>query len=170
MRINPISSNNVVNLQQVKNNQRVKLGNVSDVVSLSKNTIGIERQGKNLHVSFTGKFADPIDAGVQFKIAGVTRHQKGMAGAHAEATDDNLVKLAKSDWKDGQKLDYSYDELTKTLSLKDPNYGEIGTVPTPVAEKFMNVINTDKDNFQFELSNVTGGMTSDFLLLQQKQI
>ncbi len=77
MRINPISSNNVVNLQQVKNNQRVKLGNVSDVVSLSKNTIGIERQGKNLHVSFTGKFADPIDAGVQFKIAGVTRHQKG---------------------------------------------------------------------------------------------
>ena len=63
-----------------------------------------------------------------------------MAGAHAEATDDNLVKLAKSDWKDGQKLDYTFDEETKTLALKDPQYGEIGTVPTPVAEKFMLLI------------------------------
>lgn len=169
MRINPISSGNVVSLQQVKGaKQNAKLNYASDVVSISKNTIGVERQGKNLHVSFTGKFADPVDAGVQFKIAGVTRHQKGMAGAHAEATDDNLVKLANSNWKDGQKLDYSYDELTKTLSLKDPTFGEIGTVPTPVAEKFMNVINTDKDNFQFELTNVTGGMTSDFPIIAAK--
>ncbi len=168
MRINPISTN-VVNFQQaknVKNNPNLKYA--SDVVSINKNTIGVERQGKNLHVSFTGNFQNPVEAGVQFKIAGVTRHQKGMAGAHAAATDDNLVRLAKSDWKDGQKLDYTYDELTKNITLKDPQFGEIGTVPAPVAESFMNVINTDKDNFQFELTNVTGGVTSDFPIIAAK--
>lgn len=168
MRINPISTN-VVNFQSAKNvKQLPNLKYSSDVVSINKNTIGVERQGKNLHVSFTGNFANPVDAGVQFKIAGVTRHQKGMGGAHAMATDDNLVKLAKSDWKDGQKLDYSYDEETKVLTLKDPKFGEIGTVPTPVTEDFMKIINTDKDNFQFELTNVTGGVTSDFPIIAAK--
>ena len=168
MRINPVSSN-VVNFQQaknVKNNPNLKYA--SDVVNITKNTIGIERQGKNLHVSFTGNFQNPVETGVQFKVAGVTKHQKGMGGAHAAATDDNLVKLAKSDWKDGQKLDYAYDEVTKNITLKDPQFGEIGTVPTPVAESFMNVINTDKDNFQFELTNVTGGVTSDFPIIAAK--
>lgn len=168
MRINPITSN-VVNFQQAKNvKANPNLKYASDVVSINRNTIGIECQGKNLHVSFTGKFANPVDAGIQFKIAGVTRHQKGMGGAHAMATDDNLVRLAKSDWKDGQKLDYSYDETTRAITLKDPKFGEIGTVPTPVAEAFMNVINTDKDNFQFELTNVTGGVTSDFPIIAAK--
>ena len=168
MRINPITSN-VVNFQQtksLKNNPNLKYS--TDVVSINKNTIGIERQGKNLHVSFTGNFANPVDTGIQFKIAGVTRHQKGMGGAHAMATDDNLVKLAQSDWKDGQKLEYTYDETTKVITLKDSKYGEIGTVPTPVTEAFMNVINTDKNNFQFELTNVTGGVTSDFPIIAAK--
>lgn len=169
MKINSIINNNIVNLQQVKNaNQRVKLGNTSDVVSISKNTIGIERKGKNLHVSFTGKFNNPVETGIQFKVAGVTRHQKGMAGANAFAKDDNLVRLANSNWKDGQKLDYKYDETKKTLTLLAPEFGEIGTAPLPVAEKFMNIINTDKDNFQFELSNVTGGVTSDFPIIAAK--
>ena len=168
MRINPITSK-VVSLQPVKDlKNTTKLQYASDVVNISKNTIGVERKGKNLHVSFTGNFKNPVDAGVQFKIAGVTRHQKGMAGAHAEATDDNLVKLAKSNWKDGQALDYSYDEVTKALTLKDPKFGEIGSVPAPVAESFMNVINTDKDNFKFELTNVTGGVTSDFPIIAAK--
>ena len=168
MRINPISSK-VVAFQptkQVSKNPNLKYA--SDVVSINKNTIGVERQGKNLHVSFTGNFQNPVEAGVQFKVAGVTRHQKGMAGAHAMATDDNLVKLAKSDWRDGQKLDYTYDETTKNITLTDPKFGEIGTVPAPVAESFMNVINTDKDNFQFELTNVTGGVTSDFPIIAAK--
>ena len=94
MRINPIS-NKVVAFQpakQVSKNPNLKYA--SDVVSINKNTIGVERQGKNLHVSFTGNFQNPVETGIQFKIAGVTRHQKGMAGAHAMATDDNLVKLA----------------------------------------------------------------------------
>ena len=168
MRINPITSN-IVNFKQAKNvNARPNINYASDVVNISKNTIGIERQGKNLHVSFTGNFSNPVDAGVQFKIAGVTRHQKGMAGAHASATDDNLVQLAKSDWKDGQKLNYAYDEETKTLKLSDPKFGEIGTVPTPITESFMKVINTDKENFQFELTNVTGGVTSDFPIIAAK--
>ena len=77
MKINPITSNKVVNLQQVKNvRQAPKLSYATDVINISKNTIGVERQGKNLHVSFTGKFANPIDAGVQFKIAGVTRQDR----------------------------------------------------------------------------------------------
>ncbi|MBR1943495.1 DHH family phosphoesterase [bacterium] len=168
MRINPISTN-VVNFQaakNVKNNPALKYS--SDVININKNTIGVERQGKNLHVSFTGNFQNPVDAGIQFKVAGVTRHQKGMGGAHAAATDDNLVRLAKSDWKDGQKLDYAYDETTKNITLKAPEFGEIGTVPASVAESFMNVINTDKDNFQFELTNVTGGVTSDFPIIAAK--
>ena len=168
MKINPISSN-VVSFQAAKNvKSNPALKYASDVININKNTIGVERQGKNLHVSFTGNFQNPVEAGVQFKIAGVTRHQKGMGGAHAMATDDNLVRLAKSDWKDGQKLDYAYDEVTKNITLKDPNFGEIGTVPAPVAESFMNVINTDKDNFQFELTNVTGGVTSDFPIIAAK--
>lgn len=168
MKINPITTN-VVNFQQAKEVKRnPNLKYASDVVSISKNTIGVERKGKNLHVSFTGNFQNPVETGIQFKVAGVTRHQKGMGGAHAAATDDNLVKLAKSDWKDGQKLDYAYDEVTKNITLKDPKYGEIGTVPAPVAEGFMNVINTDKDNFQFELTNVTGGVTEDFPIIAAK--
>ncbi|MBR2525203.1 DHH family phosphoesterase [bacterium] len=168
MRINPIS-NKVVAFQPAKEvTKNPKLKYASDVVSINKNTIGIERQGKNLHVSFTGNFQNPVDTGIQFKISGVTRHQKGMAGAHAAATDDNLVKLAKSDWKDGKKLDYTYNEMYKKITLTDPQFGEIGTVPSSVAESFMNIINTDKDNFQFELSNVTGGVTSDFPIIAAK--
>ena len=69
MRINPITSK-VVSLQPVKDlKNTTKLQYASDVVNISKNTIGVERKGKNLHVSFTGNFQNPVDAGVQFKIA-----------------------------------------------------------------------------------------------------
>ena len=166
--ISSITSANVVNFQQARNIKRPTFKNATDVIEISKNRIGIERQGKNLHVSFTGNFKNPVDAGIQFKIAGVTRHQKGMAGAHAAASDDNLVKLAKSNWKDGQQLDYSYDEYNKVLTLKDSQFGEIGTVPAPVTEKFMEIINSDKENYKFELSGITGGVTSDFPIIAAK--
>ena len=46
MRINPITSK-VVNLQPVKDlKNTTKLQYASDVVNISKNTIGIERKGK----------------------------------------------------------------------------------------------------------------------------
>ena len=168
MKISSISSANVVNFQQARNIKRPTFKNATDVIEISRNRIGVERQGKNLHVSFTGNFKNPVDAGIQFKISGVTRHQKGMAGAHAAASDDNLVKLAKSNWKDGQNLDYSYDENTKVITLKDSQFGEIDTVPTPVTEKFMEIINSDKENYKFELSGITGGVTTDFPIIAAK--
>lgn len=138
------------------------------------NIISLNKSGKNLHVSFTGNLQSPLkDTGIQFKVSGVTKHQKGLKGAHANATDDNLVKLANSDWKDGRALNYEIQTHpiynTKSIALVDPEFGEIGGIPAPIGEKFLTLLEgEEKNNFKFELTNITGGTQASFPIIAAK--
>lgn len=145
--------------------------NIEDRIDIRKDDISVLKTGKSIHVSFSGRLQNPLEnaeTGIQFKIAGVTTHQKGSPAAHRLATDDNLVKLAESDWKVGKELDYEINSDKNVIELIDKDFGGIGNVPMPINEKLKELIAKDKENFKFELSNITGGVTSDFPIIAAK--
>lgn len=182
MNISSVVNNNVVpNYKQSKAvSNTVKFAPVKDTATFSNvqnNVIDINRVGKNLHVSFTGEFKNPIVKNVpaiNFNLSGVMKHQAGTAGGR-NAVDDTVVKLAKSDWKEGRELDYSIriEEnekdgkvyKNKVLAIADKDYGEIGVVPVTLTNKFAKLIESnpaEKDNFKFEITNVNGGVNSAY--------
>ena len=173
----------VADNKKVNNYQPLKFGEIKDTFEASnpiKNDkiIDINRVGKNLHVSFTGgEFKNPIVRevpAVNFKLSGVMKHQAGTAGGR-DAVDDSVVKLAASDWKEGREFDYSINieenekdgkiYKNKVLNISDKDYGNVGTVPVTLTNKFAKLIESnpaEKDNFKFELTNVNGGVNSAF--------
>ena len=173
----------VADNKKVNNYQPLKFGEIKDTFEASnpiKNDkiIDINRVGKNLHVSFTGgEFKNPIVRevpAVNFKLSGVMKHQAGTAGGR-DAVDDSVVKLAASDWKEGREFDYSINieenekdgkiYKNKVLNINDKDYGNVGTVPVTLTNKFAKLIESnpaEKDNFKFELTNVNGGVNSAF--------
>lgn len=173
----------VADNKKVNNYQTLKFGEIKDTFEASnpiKNDkiIDINRVGKNLHVSFTGgEFKNPIVRevpAVNFKLSGVMKHQAGTAGGR-DAVDDSVVKLAASDWKEGREFDYSINieenekdgkiYKNKVLNINDKDYGNVGTVPVTLTNKFAKLIESnpaEKDNFKFELTNVNGGVNSAF--------
>ena len=186
MKIVPFINSNipvVADNKKVNNYQSLKFGEIKDTFEASnpiKNDkiIDINRVGKNLHVSFTGgEFKNPIVRevpAVNFKLSGVMKHQAGTAGGR-DAVDDSVVKLAASDWKEGREFDYSINieenekdgkiYKNKVLNINDKEYGNIGTVPVTLTNRFAKLIESnpaEKDNFKFELTNVNGGVNSAF--------
>ena len=173
----------VADNKKVNNYQPLKFGEIKDTFEASnpiKNDkiIDINRVGKNLHVSFTGgEFKNPIVRevpAVNFKLSCVMKHQAGTAGGR-DAVDDSVVKLAASDWKEGREFDYSINieenekdgkiYKNKVLNINDKDYGNVGTVPVTLTNKFAKLIESnpaEKDNFKFELTNVNGGVNSAF--------
>ena len=185
MKIIPFLNTNipaVTDNKKVNNYQPVKFGEIKDTFEASnpiKNDkiIDINRVGKNLHVSFTGEFKNPIVKevpAVNFKVSGVMKHQKGSAGGR-DAIDDSVVQLAKSNWKEGKQFDYSIHieenekngkiYKNKVIDIQDKDFGTIGSVPVTLTTKFAKLIESnpnEKDNFKFELTNVNGGVNSAF--------
>lgn len=147
---------------------------VEDSVSFSKTeqkpAITMERMGSALHVSFGGQMKNPMpletrtDA-IQMKVRGVAAHQKGTEGAGPRARDNNVVKLADSQWKDGQKLDFRFTmdkRGNERLELGVPELGGvkkggIGRVPDELVPDLKNLMKGHEKEFRFELSNVISG-------------
>ena len=147
---------------------------IEDSVSFSKTeqkpAITMERMGSALHVSFGGQMKNPMpletrtDA-IQLKVRGVAAHQKGTEGAGPRARDNNVVKLADSQWKDGQKLDFRFTtdkRGNERLELGVPELGGvkkggIGRVPDELVPDLKNLMKGHEKEFRFELSNVISG-------------
>lgn len=147
---------------------------IEDSVSFSKTeqkpAITMERMGSALHVSFGGQMKNPMpletrtDA-IQMKVRGVAAHQKGTEGAGPRARDNNVVKLADSQWKDGQKLDFRFTmdkRGNERLELGVPELGGvkkggIGRVPDELVPDLKNLMKGHEKEFRFELSNVISG-------------
>lgn len=150
---------------------------VTDTVTLSKTNvinkhqpvINMKKIGSALHVSFKGNMQNPVpevetDA-IQMRVRGVSAHQKGTAGASAVAKDDNVVRLANSQWKDGQQLEFKISKDRKgndQIELGVPELGGmqkgvIGRVPDELVPDLKKLIKGRENQFRFELSNVISG-------------
>lgn len=148
---------------------------VKDSVSFSKTDnnapiITTKQVGKALQVSFGGVMKNPMplvtqtDA-IQMKVRGVAAHQKGTAGAGPRAYDDNVVKLANSQWKDGQKLEYKFttdktgrDKIELGVpALGGVKKGCIGRVPDELVPELKDLIKGHESQYRFELSNIISG-------------
>ena len=121
--------------------------------------------GNVTKISFRGNFVDPNAPSIQFKVRGVSWHQKEFGSKSDDYFDRNVERLANSDWYDGQKLNWEIFETNqheRRIILKDPQYGEIGRVPDDVAPSFLKLFNKAKNpskDFSFQLSNVIAGTT-----------
>ena len=156
------------------NTSYLNLKAIEDSVSFSKTeqkpAITMERMGSALHVSFGGQMKNPMpletrtDA-IQMKVRGVAAHQKGTEGAGPRARDNNVVKLADSQWKDGQKLDFRFTtdkRGNERLELGVPELGGvkkggIGRVPDELVPDLKNLMKGHEKEFRFELSIVISG-------------
>ena len=151
----------------VKEKSIIDKTNQADVFELNNqksNVVSIKRDGSALHVSFRGKIADPLETKsgaptIQMKVKGTSNHQLGGIGANVNATDDNILKLAKSNWRDGEQLLWSIANTDKgaQINLTHPIYGSIGRVPDEVAEIIEPMLFNNNNAFKFELSNVIAG-------------
>lgn len=146
-----------------------------DTVSFSKTeahkpAITTNIVGSAMHVSFGGIMKNPMpeeqrtDA-IQMKVRGVASHQKGTPGEGPRATDDNVVKLAQSQWHDGQKLDYriTTDKMGRDKillgvpELGGVKKGGIGRVPDELVPELKGLMQGREHEYRFELSNVISG-------------
>ena len=153
----------------------VNFKSAQDSVSFSKTDanapiITTKQVGSALQVSFGGVMKNPMplqtrtDA-IQMKVRGVAAHQKGTAGESPRARDNNVVKLAESKWKDGQKLDFRFitdKRGNEKIELGVPELGGvkkggIGRVPDELVPDLKKLMRGREKEFRFELSNVISG-------------
>ncbi len=140
---------------------------IQDTVSFSKKEdlapiISTRRDGNVLHVSFKGEFKNPVyvdTSAIQMKVRGVSAHQRGGLGATPRAKDSNVIKLAQSNWQEGQRVNYSIVTTQKgeSIELSDPKFGPIGRVPDEISPQLIKLIKGKEKDFAFELSNVIAG-------------
>ena len=158
-----------------------------DTVSFSKKAdnnslINTYKYGNVIHVSFKGRFNDPVNAdstSLQMKVRGVTNHQHNMFDDSCSNVDDNITRLAQRDWKEGKKITYEIvepeekhgvnkkangknkheKEAPSRIELTDPNTGVIGRVPDEIATDLIKLMKGRERDFRFELSNVIAGTT-----------
>ena len=172
MKIGKIDNVLVQTRQQVPVQKTIgpKLTYMPDSVTLSRKAedkvISLKREGQALQVMFTGKLNNPMETqakvdapAIQFRVRGVAKHQLGTEGASAMAKDDSVVRLADSNWKEGDSLRAAIikSKKGKSLSLIHPKFGEIGQVPEEMAEQVMPLLQGNEKNYRFELSNVVAG-------------
>ncbi len=140
---------------------------IQDSVSFSKKTpsssiISTQRNGNVLHVSFKGDFKNPVYVdtnAIQMKVRGVSAHQKGGIEYIKGAKDNNVIRLAQSNWQEGQKVNFNIvqQKHAEVIELSDPKFGIIGRVPDEISEKVLKLIKGKEKDFKFELSNVIAG-------------
>ena len=127
------------------------------------------KQSKNvISLAFTGKIKNPTpinevlpeQLALQFKVRGVSKHQLSENCANENAEDDNVIKLAESNWKDGDKLDFSVSTSPygkSKINISHPEFGEIGRVPDALTEQLLPLIKNGESHYKMELSNVIAG-------------
>lgn len=103
------------------------------------------REGNVLRISFKGELQNPLQtdtSAIQMKVRGVSAHQKGGLGGDKKSKDDDVVRLAASDWQEGQKINFRIlaSKSGKQIELLDPRIGSIGRVPDEIAMPLINLI------------------------------
>ena len=139
---------------------------VSFTQKADEKVISMKKQGNALQVMFTGKLTNPMETkanvdapAIQFRVRGVAKHQLGTEGASAMAKDDSVVRLADSNWKEGDSLRavVTKSKKGKAIALVHPKFGEVGQVPDEMAEQVMPLIQGTSSDYRFELANVIAG-------------
>ena len=125
--------------------------------------INIQNLGNVTKISFKGNFVDPNAPSIQFKVRGVSHHQKDFGSKTKEKSyaDRNVEKLANSDWYDGKRLDWVIDRTKDEyrIVISDPQFGEIGRIPDEVAPSLLKLMKKNPKDFTVQLSNVLAGTT-----------
>lgn len=143
-----------------KQEKNVNFSNINEIEKISP--IKVATFGNVTQISFRGNFVDPNAPSIQFKVRGVSSHQKDFGSLEDDYKDRNVEKLANSNWHDGQKLLWEIDRLpdgTARIILSDLKAGEIGYVPDKIAPYLIKLLNKNKKDFTFQLSNVIAGTT-----------
>lgn len=146
----------------VKNKQTNNIGftNVNETKNVSP--IKISTVGNVTRVSFKGKFVDPTVPSIQFKVRGVSNHQKDFGSVERDFRDRTVEKLANSNWQDGQRLCWEIkknQDGTEKIVLSDHRLGELGRVPDEISPSLIKLLKKNKQSFTFQLSNVVAGTT-----------
>jgi len=130
------------------------------------NVISMVRNGNALHINFRGKISDPLETrsgipAIQMKVRGTSHHQKGAIGASLSAVDSTVLDLSKSNWRDGESLNWKVVKKPTgaQIQINHPKFGEIGHVPDEVASMIRPMLESNPSAFKFELSNVIAGTT-----------
>lgn len=166
--INPVNNlNNVAPLYPLKksaeagpvtnyaNSQTVS----SPLVQKSMTPLKIVTSGNVSRISFKGRMQDPLMPAIQMKVRGVSQHQKDFGSTNDFSRDRNVENLAKSNWDDGQRLDFRIQKKrhASEILIIDPQHGELGRVPDEIAPVLINLLRKHGNDFEFQLSNVIAG-------------
>jgi len=171
-----VSLNKLLNTNNTNINRNnlpcIPLKRDSFEINTSNKIIAFRQRGKEmLVVSFTG-LNDPTEfsiPAIQMKVRGVSNHQTSkLPGIRPK--DNNINKLADSDWYDGQEIEYKLKALTDgkkkkkkdkkeekfVIELSAPGFGEIGQVHDEIAKDLIPLLKK-KGDYRFELSNIIAG-------------
>lgn len=143
-----------------KPQNNTNFSNVDEIKKVSP--INISSMGNVTKISFRGNFVDPNAPSIQFKVRGVSNHQKDFGSLENDYKDRNVEKLANSHWQDGQRLSWEIARLqdgTERIVLSDLKAGELGRVPDEIAPYLIKLLKKNQQNFTFQLSNVVAGTT-----------
>lgn len=159
--INPINIFLNPNIQSQRNriNKSYLANPKEDSIELPKNIINVSKTKNVTRVSFNGKLTNPNIPAIQMRLYNVSRHQKTLNDNNPYQEDDNIDRLSESNWKDEKKLDFKIVKRNdiEEISVIDPDFGEIGTVPNTIANEIINYLKAYKKDFEFTLANVVAG-------------
>ncbi|HSA07496.1 MAG TPA: DHH family phosphoesterase [Candidatus Gastranaerophilales bacterium] len=155
-------------------------------ISFGNNNFSYQQNKNVIHlISFTG-LNDPSKnepIGLQFKIRGVKANQTNKIendthkkiykttkqGVKNLNSNYSVNNLAKSDWKDGQLLEwdtvlrFENQKQVPVMEIYDQNQGEsgsttvLGRMPKEIYKHLRPYLKTERENFRLELSNVVAG-------------
>lgn len=165
--INPVRGINFKSFQTLNKNVNIdnkkqeynvnQINNIEEVPSIKLTT-----EGKVTRISFKGQLQDPTMPAIQFKVRGVSHHQKDYGQKEVYTRDRNVEDLANSNWYDGKELRPVIQYLpnhTSRITLVDPNFGEIGRVPDEIAGLLIPHVGMHGKDIKVQLSNVIAGTT-----------
>jgi len=176
------NKNLLKNIQNTSSSDKLCLTKPNNVISFTGNNFAYRQTAKTIHFISFSSLEDPgknEPIGIQMRVTGVKAHQKNIIvkdGQEVQKKDRNgfvilepttINRLAKSDWEDGDKVDFKVkripagDTTIESGALSIQGYGEIGRVPDQIYPKLNNYLTNKKyaKDFHFELSNVIAGTT-----------
>ena len=156
-----ISTNYAYKNVQKKQIDNTNLNNIEETKKVAP--ITVQNIGNVTKISFRGNFVDPNAPAIQFKVRGVSHHQKEFGSTNENSyADRNVERLADSDWKDGQRLRWSVgrdSEGKEQIFIGAPEIGELGRIPNEVTPSLLKLMKKHSKDFTVQLSNVLAGTT-----------
>jgi len=141
----------------------VEVTPVSDKVNFShklsqNNDILFHKRGNVTHVVTFQGLKNPVKElmpALQMKVKGVSNYQKSFSELMPGEEIGNINKIAQSEWKDEEPLDFVINN--NRILLAHPKFGAIGRVPEEIAANLLHIIRKDPSNYSFGLSNLVAG-------------